>query len=473
MRISLLGKLGVCSLLLAMSVPSGWSAIGKSGPDYGKAGEEATRLLSSYLKIDTTVPPGNELKGAEFLASVLRDNGIEATILNTSNQRACIYARLKGNGRKRPIVLLNHIDVVPAKPEDWKYPPFGGEIHDGELWGRGAFDMKGIAIAQLETLLMLKRSGQALDRDVIFIGTPDEEMGGDFGAKWFVEHHRELVKDAEFLLNEGFHIEKGSDGKARYWGVDIAEKSALWLKLTTSGQAGHASMPMPDSSTNQLVRGLQKIVDRKIEPVVLPAVREYFKEVSKTEPNSAKRDAYAEIDKTVNDAKLLDEVLQDKMKSSMLFNTISLTVMKSGYKTNVIPAEASAELDCRLLPGVKQEDFIAQVKKLFGNPSLKVEVLDWQTTAGSSFKTECFDAIKSVAAEESPGIPVVPVVVPWFTDSHWFRELGIECYGFEPFEVDETHLATMHGKDERIPVDELQKGVRRLYKILEALVVSK
>lgn len=472
MKFSWLARVGFCALMTASAAQCADALVGSGTTEYSKAGEEATRLLSAYLKIDTTNPPGNEQKGAEFLAAVLRDNGIEPTILSTTSGRACVYARLKGTGKKRAIILLNHIDVVPARAEDWKYPPFAGEIHDGEIWGRGAGDMKGIAITQLEAMLMLKRSGKKLDRDIIFIGTPDEEMGGDYGAKWFVQNHKELVKDAEYLFNEGFHIEKGDDGKARYWGVDIAEKSALWLKLSASGQAGHASMPMPDSATNELVRALDKVVNRPPEPVVLPAVREYFKKIATTEPGALKA-AFADIDNAVKDARLRDEIFKDRLKYPMLMNTVSLTVLKAGYKTNVIPADATAELDCRLLPGVKHEDFIKEIKQLIGNPAVKIDVLDWQSTPSSPFNTECFEAIKTVAGKEAPGVPVVPVIVPWFTDSHWFRELGIISYGFEPFEVDAAHLATMHGKDERLPVAELTNGVRRFYKIIETLSLAK
>jgi len=437
---------------------------------FNKAGDEAARYLSSYIKVNTTNPPGNERLGADYLASVLKDNGIEAQVFDTTPGRASVYARLKGSGKKRPIILLNHIDVVPARAEDWQHPPFQGEIHDGELWGRGALDMKGMAIAELEAMLLLKRSGRKPDRDVIFLGTPDEEVGGDYGAKSFVQNHSDLIKDAEFLLNEGFHIDTDQDGKIRFWGIDIGEKSPLWLKLTARGEAGHASMPMADASTSRLVRALARIVDRKPEVLVLPAVREFFQQVSKTETGPL-RSAYADIDSAVKDQRTVDMVLKDKIKSCMLVNTISLTVLQAGYKTNVIPAEATAELDCRLLPGIKHEEFINGMKKLIADPEIAVSVLEWQSATPSPFDTELFSAIKSVAAEESAVLPVVPVIVPWFTDSHWFRDLGIVSYGFEPFEIDEKHIATMHGRDERIPLTSLTNGVQRMYKILERLAV--
>ncbi len=439
---------------------------------YKSAGEEATKILADYLKIDTTVPPGNEKKGAEYLAKILAENGIEAKILDTAPERACVYARLKGTGKKKAVVLLNHIDVVPANPADWKHPPFCGEIYDGELWGRGALDMKGQGIIQLEAMLLLKRSGVKLDRDIIFLGTPDEEVGGEFGAGWFKKHHPELVSDAEFLINEGFCIEADEKGNAKYWGVNYAEKSALWLELKTKGQAGHASMPLPDSSTNRLVRALNRIVNASPNLKVLPPVAQYFKEISKLETGKTK-EVYADIGSHVKDPADVKILMGDVLKSSMLRNTISLTVLKAGYKTNVIPGEASAQLDCRILPGVTKDEFVSYIKPIIDDPKVEISVLEWNVASPSEIKTDLYSAIEAVAAEESPDVPVVPVVVPWFTDSHWFRELGITAYGFEPVEIDKAHFATMHGVDERIPLRGLENGVKRMHKILLKVAAAK
>jgi acetylornithine deacetylase/succinyl-diaminopimelate desuccinylase-like protein len=453
-------------IALFISMPKVFAAQISNYPD---ANKEAINYLKEYLKINTTNPPGNEKLGAEYLANIFQANDIEAKILETGNNRACLYARIKGTGKKRPIILLNHIDVVPAEAKDWQYPPFAGEIHDGEIWGRGALDMKGFGIAQLEAMLMLKRSGKTIDRDIIFLATPDEEAGADFGAKYFVEHHAELVKDAEFLINEGFFIDSDNKGKARYWGVDVAEKSVLWLKLTALGDAGHASMPLKDSSTNRLVKALNKIIENSPKAMVLPAVNEYFKQISTTVDGPLKQD-YENISAAVEKPARYQEILKDKLKSSMLRNTISLTVFKAGYKTNVIPGEASAEIDCRLLPGVKQEDFIAQIKNIIADPAINISVLDWQYAGASPYDTDYFKAIKVVANAESPNTPVVPVIVPWFTDSHWFRDLGIIAYGFQPFRIDAEHLGTMHGKNERIQIDVFLEGIKNTYKVLSKLV---
>jgi len=440
--------------------------------DFESAAQEATRMLCQYLKIDTTVPPGNEKLGAEYLASVLKQNGIEAQLYETAPNRSCVYARLKGTGKKKAVVLLNHIDVVPAVAADWKHPPFAGEVIDNDIWGRGALDMKGFGIIELEAMLMLKRQGVKLDRDIIFLGTPDEEVGGDFGARWITEKHPELLKDAEFLINEGSHIITGSDGKPKFWGVNFSEKNVLWLKLTATGRAGHASMPIKDSATNRLARALEKLVAVYPMHVRSPQVVPALKKISETKPEPLKG-YYTQVVEDMKDENYISSIENDLMLSSMLVNTASLTVLKAGYKTNVIPGEASAEIDCRLLPGVEKDEFIEHVQKIVADPTVKISVLEWNVAGASDIQTDMLSAIKKVAAEESPGTPVRPVVVPWFTDSHWFRKLGITCYGFEPFEVKPELLASMHGIDERIPVSVYSTGMRRFYKILRETVEAK
>ena len=446
-----------------MLFPCSRAEMGK--PSHDISSDEAVNYLCDYIKVNTTNPPGNERLGAEFLADILRKNGIEPTLYDTDKNRACVYARLKGNDKKRPILLLNHIDVVPARSEDWDQAPFDGKVIDGEIWGRGAIDMKGMAIAELVSLLALKRSAHLLDRDVIFLGTPDEEAGGTHGAQWFTQHHPELCKDAEYVINEGYFIETADDGKVKDWGVDISEKSVLWLKLTARGDAGHASMPMPDSAPNKLVRALARVVNAPPAPSIMPAVQEYFSQVSSTEAEPL-RTYYRDIGKAVSDSASYAALLKDKLRSSMLRNTVSLTVIKAGYKTNVIPAEATAELDCRLLPGTDRDRFIAEIKDKIADPQIDVQILDWVRAEASAYNTELFDVIRAVAKLEQPGVAVVPVVVPWFTDSHCFRELGSTAYGFMPFRIDAVHLATMHGKNERIQVANFKDGVRILHEVI-------
>jgi acetylornithine deacetylase/succinyl-diaminopimelate desuccinylase-like protein len=429
---------------------------------------EAVGLLSHYLQVDTTNPPGNEKLGAQFLASVLGKEGIQAHLFDTAPGRTCVYARLKGNGKKRAIILLNHIDVVPANAHDWKHHPFKGEIIDGEIWGRGTLDIKGFGIAQLETMLMLKRSGKVLDRDIIFLATPDEESGGEHGARVFVKNHSDLVRDAEFLLNEVGAIYTNDSGKPLYWGVDIAEKSVLWLKLTVTGEAGHASLPLPDSAPNKLVLALAKIIESPPPPHVSPVVAQSFHDIAPAMPEPMKS-YLTDITASIQDPKVYAAILANKQLGAVLRNTISLTVLKSGYKTNVIPKEATAELDCRLLPATDKDQFIKEIKDTVSPFGVEVSELTWQKADASLPCSALFDAITKVAAKEQPGVPVVPIICPGFTDSHWFRDMDTICYGFAPFEVDPEHIATIHGTNERIPVRSFVQGIKFLHEIINNL----
>lgn len=477
------------ALALAFSLlASSFSMVQANGFDINKPlssadFEESLKTLSDYLKVDTTNPPGNEKMGALYLQKVLEKDGLEAKVFDTTEGRSCVYARWKGTGKKKPLILLNHIDVVPAEAKDWKYPPFGGEIHETasgekEIWGRGALDMKGMGVMELYALLAMKRAGLKLDRDIIFLATPDEEVGGNFGAAWFAKNQKDLVADAEFLINEGFCIDAATGGKPKYWGVDVAEKNLLWLGLKTKGLAGHASMPQEDSANNRLIKALSRLVENPPPLTLLPGVQEFYEKIAATESDEVKglyKQIVQSVEKSKTDKATLELLKKDKLKSAMLANTVSITVLKAGYKTNVIPAECSAELDCRLLPGVKPEDFVKEVKDILKDESVEVKILDWEKAEPSPFGSDFVKAVMTAHKMEAKDkksqaeIPVVPVIVPWFTDSHWFRDLGIKAYGFEPVEIDPEHMATMHGKDERIPVEGFRKGTERLIRIIYLL----
>jgi acetylornithine deacetylase/succinyl-diaminopimelate desuccinylase-like protein len=436
----------------------------------GTAGDdEAVARLCKYISINTTNPPGNEKAGAEYLASILRSNGIDATLFDTAPGRACVYAKLAGTGKKRPLILLNHIDVVPAKAEDWQHAPFEGKVYNNEIWGRGAIDMKSTGMAELEAMVNIKREGLKHDRDIVFLGTPDEEVGGAAGAEWMTKNHPELVRDAEYLINEGFGIDTRPDGTPRYWGVDVAEKSVMWLRLTATGDAGHASMPMADSAPNRLARALAHIVNNPPAPQVIPSVKTFFENIAGSQDEPL-RSYYKNITQSVQDPQAYGIMLKDRLLSSMLRDTVSLTVLKAGYKTNVIPADAIAELDCRLLPNTDKDQFIKQIEDKIGDPAVKVSVLEYVKADPSPYDTELFKVITDVAGNSgSLRAPVVPVVVPWFTDSHFFRTFGTVAYGFMPFRIDAEHMATMHGKNERIPVKNYLEGIHTMTQIVESI----
>src|SRR5881396_3328516 len=314
-------------------------------------GDEATALLSQYLRINTTNPPGNEIAAARWLADVLRRDGIEARIFEPAPGKANLYARLAGDGSARPLILLNHMDVVLASREYWTVDPFGGLIKDGAVWGRGALDMKGEAIAQLMTMLILRRAHVPLKRDIIFLATSDEEIGAGVGAAWIVERHPELVRDAEFLVNEGGTIRLGEDRRVEYYGVGTTEKSPFWLQLVARGTAGHGSRPTPDNPVHRLIRGVARVAAYQTPLLVTPPVDRYFRDLATIEPDAQRRGWFQDIRAALRDTATARAITADLTYNALLRNTISITGLKGSDKTNVIPPVATATLDVRLLPG--------------------------------------------------------------------------------------------------------------------------
>src|SRR5438477_6603319 len=335
--------------------------------DWAALGDEATALLSQYLRINTTNPPGNEIVAARWLAQVLRRDGIEAQVFEPAPGKANLYARLRGDGSARPIILLNHMDVVLASPEYWSVDPFGGLIQDGYIWGRGAQDMKGEGIAELMTLVVLKRAGVPLKRDVVFLATADEEVGQGVGAGWFVEHHPELVRDAEFLVNEGGTIRLGDDRRVEYYGVGTTEKSPFWLQVVARGTAGHGSRPTPDNPVHRLIRAVAKIAAYQTPLVVTPPVDRYFRDLATIDPDAQRRAWFQDIRAALRDSSAARAITADLTYNALLRNTISITGLKGSDKTNVIPPVATAALDVRLLLGQDPAAFLADLTRVVGD----------------------------------------------------------------------------------------------------------
>jgi acetylornithine deacetylase/succinyl-diaminopimelate desuccinylase-like protein len=452
------------SLLLPISASP--SVRGGTGPDWDRAASEAVELLANYIRIDTTNPPGNEDRAARFLGGLLDKEGIESKVFDSAPGRASIYARLKGNGHRRPLILLNHMDVVPADPRFWSDDPFAAVIRDGYLYGRGALDMKSLGAAELMAMLLLKRSGTPLDRDVIFLGTADEEAGGRAGAGWFAANHRELIHDAEFLITEGSsNLAEGR--RALYYGIGVTEKTPCWLKLTAKGMPGHGSVPRSDSAPSRLIRALGKLEAYQTQMKAVPAVSRYFASIAPLERNPVLKQAFSGIGAALQDQKLRAALLNSPQNAALLRNTIQPTVVNIGAKTNVIPPIATAEIDCRLLPGERPEDFVAEIKRCIADPSIDVETLLAFPATESSADTELFKAITGTISSQDPSTRFVPTVLAGFTDSHYFRELGIVCYGFSPFLVPSADFNGVHGNNERISVEQVGQGTKLLYTIVE------
>ena len=432
--------------------------------DWARAQAEAVQLLQELIRIDTTNPPGNERAVAVHLEKLLAAEGIETRILDVAQGRANLYARVKGDGSRRPIILLSHTDVVAAEPEHWTVAPFGGEIRDGYVYGRGASDMKGTAAVHATLLRMLKRLKLPLKRDVILLAVADEEAGGT-GAQSVVKNHLDLIRDAEFLLNEG-DVAYVKDGKLRAYGVDVMEKAALWLRVTAKGEAGHGSIPLADSSVNRLLRALDRL--RAWEtPINVPvAVAAGYRALAPRQTDPVLRAAYADLAKALKDSGLREKLLADPALNAQVRDTVTITGLHGSEKVNVIPNAAWAQIDVRLLPGETPDGFINTLRSIFADPSLEIEVLEGSTPTGSSPDTALMNAIRKVAATRDPGVPVIPTMLTSSTDSPTFRAVGITAYGFEPYKMDDNELKRAHGNDERLSVENVGFALHFLYDVM-------
>jgi acetylornithine deacetylase/succinyl-diaminopimelate desuccinylase-like protein len=267
-------KAAFISLLLGVFVfAASQTAVANSPLNWDAVQKEALELFIQYLKIDTTNPPGKEIRAANFFAEICKREGIEHKVFEPFPGRGTLWARLRGDGSKRPVILLNHTDVVPHSPEFWSVPAFSAEIKDGFIYGRGAMDMKSLGMAQFVTMLALKRGRIPLKRDIIFLATADEEAGGLQGAGWFAKNHPELIGKAEFLFNEGGSNVVDVSGKVLAVGVGPSEKTPVWLRLTATGEPGHGSVPRPNSSVNRLLRALNRLMEYNPPVQITPGCR--------------------------------------------------------------------------------------------------------------------------------------------------------------------------------------------------------
>lgn len=430
--------------------------------------ELAVTWMQQYLRINTTNPPGNEIKAVAFYKKILDQEGIENRVFEYAPGRGDLWARLPHTTAvaKRPIVLLNHMDVVTSDPSKWKVPPFSGEIKDGYLWGRGAQDMKDEGLAQLVVMVMLKREKVALDRDVIFLAVSDEEADGT-GTDWFIAHQRDLLENAEFLINEGGENLLGADGQVKYVGVDVGEKTTYWLHVVAHGRPGHASRPNPDSAPDRLVRALNKIIAYKTPLRVLPVVDEFLRDMAPYEP-PAEAAYYRDVRKAIQDKKFQEDVERDESLNFLLRDTISLTMMGGSQQTNVIPPEAWANLDVRILPGGDPKALLAEVRKVVDDPNVTIEPLneEFRVANYSGTDNSLWAAIREVSGKYFPGTPVVPHITSGYTENQRYRPLGIVAYGFNPYTATDEEGNTEHGNDERIRVEEVKRGPRILFDVV-------
>jgi acetylornithine deacetylase/succinyl-diaminopimelate desuccinylase-like protein len=428
--------------------------------------DHPAELLQTLIRFNTTNPPGNERECIEYINGLLKDAGFDTTILARSPERPNVITRLKGEGKAPPLLLYGHVDVVSTQNQKWTYPPFEGISADGFIWGRGAIDNKHAISMYLASILKAKAEKLALPGDVIFAATADEEVSGEFGAKFLVEEHPDLFAGVKYGLSEfgGFNIQMA--GK-RIYPIQIAEKQLCGMRLDFHGQGGHASMPVRGGSMAKLAAALRTL-DRNTLPVhVTPPVRLMVEYIAKAIGGAAGVVLRQLLNPVATNSVLKILGKQATLFSPILHNTVSPTMLQASDKVNVIPSTVSLGVDGRLLPGFSPDDVQRELHVLLGQ-DFDIEIVQHNPT---QYKLDMglFDTLSGILREsDQQGIPI-PFVGSWVTDARFFNRLGIQTYGFTPLRVpddfDMTGLA--HGADERVPITALEFGVQAVYKAIQ------
>jgi acetylornithine deacetylase/succinyl-diaminopimelate desuccinylase-like protein len=421
--------------------------------------------LRDYLRIDTTNPPGDVSRAASWVAEVLTSEGIESARLDRSALKANLVAEIPGVGALPPLVLAHHMDVVPAVAGDWEVDPFGGELRDDYIWGRGALDMKGFGVLTLVCALAIKRAGIPLRRPLRVLATADEEVGGIDGAKWLVENQLDAVGGA-FLLTEGSFARAGP--RATYYAVQTAEKGVSTIKLTARGQPGHASSPRDDNAIIRIARAVARIGAYRSPPAALDLARRFL---SAFPPQVLGLDGGRLVtdltDLEMED--LLHRLSGGSRVQNMLRNTFVPTMVNAGLGQNVIPPMCEAYVDCRSVPGVSGDQILDEIVAVIDDPEVTLELVKSSVGTESSTESELMETIRDAVRAERPEAIVVPYLTSGGTDCKHFRPRGVVAYGHIPFELDDKELEGIHGVNERVSLENLDRGLRILMRVVMAM----
>lgn len=443
-------------------------------PNWPQASAETIRHLKALLRLDTTNPPGNEILAAEYLAGVLKADGIEPIVLESAPGRGNLIARLKGTGEAPPLLLYSHTDVVPAEAAHWTHPPFAADEADGYVWGRGAADMKDTVAEQLMVMLLLKRSGVPLKRDVIFAATADEEIGGQagYGVSWLVKHHLDLLW-AEFGLSEigGYNLNYG--GKQVYL-IQVAEKGVCWLKVRATGRPGHGSIPHENNAVLHLARALNRLAVDGLPYHLTDAAAGFLDAVGRALGTSPLGPLLRSLKNPVDAERAFQVELEHHdlgpMLYAMLHNTATPTGLKAGVKSNVIPSSAEATIDGRILPGFDTEQFLAELRPVLGE-HFEYEIELTSPPLETGHDTALYNLMADALKRNDPtATAVVPYMMSGATDAKYLAPHGIPTYGFAPLKLppDMKLMEMFHAHDERVPIEGLAWGTRVLYEVVEA-----
>ena len=431
---------------------------------------DAKRLCQQLLQIDTTNPPGNERPAAELIAGSLREVGLQPELLDSAPMRTNLVVRYRGTGKKPPLLLTAHLDVVEADPTKWEQPPFSGKEHDGCLWGRGAIDMKNMAAMSTAIVRRLAATGTRLERDVIFAAVADEEAGCDLGSRFLVEQHRSKV-EAEYAIGEsgGFSLHLGD---TTFYPIQVAEKGFCWVKARITGEPGHGSMPRRDSVVTKLGEALVTLGTAAMPLHQTRYVTEFLDALRARQPALIQPlvKLIARPQLLARVARLVPGVSVARSFSALLSNTAAATVVRAGNKTNVIPGLAEFEIDGRTLPGQTDADLLRELREVLG-PDVELEIMkSAPPIVTEPIESPVFEIIKRQIEQREPAASVIPYMIPGFTDAKYFTQMGARWYGFSPVKIEKgsgIKFADMfHGHNERVPVAGLAWGVE----VLDAVV---
>ncbi len=433
------------------------------GIDWPAVHREALEVFRQYLRIDTTNPPGNEAVAARFLGRLLAAEGIECEFIETAPGREAVVARLRGNGsRPGALMLANHLDTVPADAAGWKAPPFGAEVRDGRVYGRGAVDMKGTGVMHLFALLLAKRGGLRLGRDLVFLAAPDEETGSIWGVDWLVRERPDLFEGVAFALNEGASGMPDFAGRpAHLFEVAVSEKELAPLRIVATGVAGHGSKPARDSATVRLLDALDRLRRWQRGITFTPETRAYLDGLH----------AAGLIDDPGDLASVEAAIGVSPDTVAAFTNTLNVTVLRAGTQSNVIPGRAEALVDCRLLSGQSRDAWVAEVSVVIDDPLVQVS-LEYPTSAPvvvSPWDTEVTRVITEVVTETFEDAVVLPSSSIVGTDNRFMRPLGIPAYGFIPCLLSQEERDGFHAHDEFLTVENLNLGLEVMYEVVRRL----
>ncbi len=435
--------------------------------DWAKAGEEASRALSAYLQVDTFNPPGNETRGAQFLADLLAKEGITSQLVEFAPGRSNLIARLEAPTPKKdkPLCLLSHTDVVPAEAEAWpkdKGPLSGAIDADGFIWGRGALDMKGMGLLETMTLVWLARAKVPLSRDVILLAVGDEEVD-DLGMKHLVEHQWSDLDCGELVNEGGVGIKNLLFEGQTVFAVSVAEKGTLWLKMKASGEAGHGSTPAPIRAPTRLVDAVKRLSTRQPAPTIHASLYELLRRIGEKRGGV---DGFVLQRPFLVDALVTSKLMAKPTTRAGLTNTCQVTGFEGkGSAPNVIPSQVAAIIDCRVLPGTSPETLLAELKDLVKDvEGIEFEVVNADAANESTWENPFFDALARHVVGSRTDAVAGPVLSPGYTDSLLARPKGTKAYGMVPFELSQEEVGTMHGRDERVSKQNVTRGLEVLFR---------